>query len=229
MCRWIELGFCGPSSRTWTVAFLTSSGAVADAEVCSADAADHPVRGQAVDVGCPCPHEVRAAAGEDPAGEAAAVQQAEQFQHRLVHRRRVGPPEARVPDRGQPAPARGVELIGGDARVGERQQLHQGRHPARVQLFQAGGMTQLGRPVQREYQLGVHGPLGPQRAVIVEHRDAVPLGDEVRRIRIGHGGDELHDRLLRGRLTPARQLIGAHAGPLRLMFIFALIGPSPTP
>ena len=29
--------------------------------------------------------------------------------------------------------------------------------------------------VQRKYQLGVHGPLGPQRAVVVEHRDAVPL------------------------------------------------------
>jgi hypothetical protein len=36
-------------------------------------------------------------------------------------------------------------------------------------------------------------PFCPQRAVIVEHRDTVPLRDEVRRVRIGHGGDELHD------------------------------------
>ena len=39
-------------------------------------------------------------------------------------------------------------------------------------------MAQLGRPVQREDQLGVPGLLGPQRAVVVEYRDAVPLGDE---------------------------------------------------
>ncbi len=111
--------------------------------------------------------------------------------------------------------------------MGERHQLHQGRHPARVQLFQAGRMTQLGRPVQRKYQLGVHGLLGPQCAVIIEHRDAVPLGDEVRRIRIGHGGDKVHDRLPSGRLAPARQLVRAHAGLLRLMFISAPIS-SPT-
>jgi hypothetical protein len=34
-------------------------------------------------------------------------------------------------------------------------------------------MAKLGRPVQREDQLRVHGLLGSQRAVIVEHRDAV--------------------------------------------------------
>ena len=194
-------------------AFDEFGSVIADAELGFADAADHPVRGQVVDITGPGPHEVRAAAGEDPAGEAVAAQQAEQLQHRLIHRLRVGPPEARVPGRGQPGTDRGVEFTGGDARMGERQQLHQGRHPARVQLFEAGGMTQLSRPVQRKNQLGVHGLFRPQRAVVVEHRDAVPLGNEVRRIGVGHGGDELHDRLLRGRLTPARQLIGAHRPP----------------
>src|SRR6185437_14372697 len=58
---------------------------------------------------------------------------------------------------GQPVPAHGVKLVGGDARVGEGQQLEQGFHPARVQLFQAGGMAQLGGAVQREDQLGVDG------------------------------------------------------------------------
>ena len=191
--------------------------AVADAELGFPDAADHPVRRQAVAIGRPGPHEVGAAAGEDPAGEAVTVQHAEQFHHRLVHRRRIRPPEARVPGRRQPAPAHGVELVGSDASVGKGQQLDQGFHPARVQLFQAGGMAQLGGAVQCEDQLGVHGLFRPQRAVIVEHRDAVPLGDEVRRIGGGHGGDELYDRLLGGRLTPARQLIGAHCPPPRLM------------
>jgi hypothetical protein len=74
-------------------------------------------------------------------------------------------------------------------------------------------MTKLGRPVQREDQLRVHGLLGPQRAVIVEHRDTVPLRDEVRRVRIGHRGDELHDRLLGSRLTPIRQLNAVHDPP----------------
>src|SRR5581483_11459665 len=111
----------------------------ADAELGFADAADHAVRGQAVAIGRPGPHEIRAAAGEDPAGEAVAVQQAEQLQHRLVHRGRVGSPEARVPGRGQPAPAGGVEFPGGEARVGEGQQLGQGLHPSRVQLLKAVG------------------------------------------------------------------------------------------
>jgi hypothetical protein len=104
--------------------------AAADAELGFTYAADHPVRGQSIDIGRPCPHEVCAAAGEDPAGEAVAVQQAAQLQHRLVHRRRVGPSEARVPGRGQPAPAGGVEFLGGDADVGKRHQLDQGRHPS---------------------------------------------------------------------------------------------------
>jgi FAD/FMN-containing dehydrogenase len=107
--------------------------AVADAELGFPDAADHPVRRQAVAIGRPGPHEVGAAAGEDPAGEAMTVQQAEQFHHRLVHRRRVGAPEARVPGRGQPVPADGAEFLGGDARVGERYQLEQGLHPARAE------------------------------------------------------------------------------------------------
>ena len=40
-------------------------------------------------------------------------------------------------------------------------------------------MAQLGRPVQREDQLGVRGLFGPQRAVVVEDRDAVAFRDEV--------------------------------------------------
>ena len=78
-------------------AFDEFGAALADAEFGFAYAADHPVRGQAVAVGCPRPHEVRAATGDDPAGEPITVQQAEQLQHRLVHRRRVRAAETRVP------------------------------------------------------------------------------------------------------------------------------------
>jgi hypothetical protein len=109
--------------------------------------------------------------------------------------------------------------------VGERHQLDQGTHPAGMQLFEAGGMTELGRPVDRKGQLGVHRLFCPQRAVIVEYRDAIRLGDEFGRVTIGHSGDELHNRPLRGCLTPARQLIGAH---LRLAGLGTLTS-SPTP
>jgi hypothetical protein len=63
--------------------------------------------------------------------------------------------------------------------VRERHQLHQGRHPARAQLVEAGRMAQLGRPVHGEDQLGVRGLFGPQGAVVVEDRDAVTFRDEV--------------------------------------------------
>src|SRR5262249_7890108 len=68
-------------------------------------------------------------------------------------------------------------------------------------------------PVQGERQLGVHGLLGPQRAVVVEHGDAVLRRDEVGRIRVGHGGYELPDRPLCSCLTPARQPITAPVPP----------------
>jgi hypothetical protein len=57
-----------------------------------------------------------------------------------------------------------VELIGGDARVGESHQLGQRGHPAGVQLLEAGGVTQLGRPVDGKGQLGVQRLFRPQGA-----------------------------------------------------------------
>jgi hypothetical protein len=66
-------------------------------------------------------------------------------------------------------------------------------------------MTKFGRPVQREGQLSGHGLLGPQRAVVVEHRDALRLRYEFGRARIGHGGHEL----------PMNSPIAARAGVSR--------------
>ena len=184
--------------------------AVADPELGIPHAADDPVRRQAVDRPGPGPHEVRAAPGEDPAREAAAVQQAEQLQHRLVHRLRVRHAEARVPRRREPAPAPGGELVGGHPGVGERHQLGQGRQAARPQLLDADRVAQLGGPVHREGQLRVQGLLCPQRAVVVEDRDPVGFRDVVVRAGAGRGGDEFRDRLLRRPVPPARQLISRH-------------------
>ena len=186
---------------------------LADTELGFSGAADHPVRRQAVDVCDGGPHEIRSAPGEDPAGKAAAAQIVEQLQHRLVHGLRVGPSETRMSSGRQPIAAQNVELIGRDARVREPDEVGQGIHPARLQFFETHGMAQLGRPIQRKCQLGVQGLLGPQRAVVVEHSDAIRLRDEVRRVAVGHRGDELQDRPLGRARTPARQSIAAHAMP----------------
>src|SRR5208283_1780700 len=45
----------------------------------------------------------------------------------------------------------------------------------------------------------------PQRAVIVEHGDAVGGGDEIGVARGGHAGDEIKDRLPRRAVSPGRQ------------------------
>jgi hypothetical protein len=85
--------------------------------------------------------------------------------------------------------------------------------PEKIQLekpLQAGGMAQLGGPIQGECQLHVPGLFRPQRAIVVEHCHALTLGNEVRRVRIAHRRDEFHDRALRGRLAPASQPIGVH-------------------
>ncbi len=59
-------------------------------------------------------------------------------------------------------------------------------------------------PVQREGELGVHGVLDPQRAVIVEHRDALRFRDEVGRTLLGHLLDEGDDCLPSARCRSMR-------------------------
>jgi hypothetical protein len=71
-------------------------------------------------------------------------------------------------------------------------------------------MAELSCPVDREGELSVQRLFCPQRAVIVEHRNTVRLRDEVRRVVIGNSGDEVHDRVLRGCLTPAWQAVVFH-------------------
>ena len=56
-----------------------------------------------------------------------------------------------------------------------------------------------------EDELEVDRLLAPQRAVVVEHRDALLGRHEVGRALRRHVGDELEDRLLRGAVVPRRQ------------------------
>ena len=63
-------------------------------------------------------------------------------------------------------------------------------------------------PVERERHLHVHGLLAPQRAVVVESRDALGRRHEIRRALFRHPGDERDDGLFRGSIVPGRQRVG---------------------
>jgi hypothetical protein len=73
-----------------------------------------------------------------------------------------------------------------------------------MQVIQTGGVTQLCRSVEGEGELGVERRLGPQRAVVVEYRHALRLFDVVGRLGVGHGNNEVGDRLPGRCLPPAR-------------------------
>ena len=61
--------------------------------------------------------------------------------------------------------------------------------------------------VEREEQLEIHRLLGPERAVVVERRDALGDRHEVRRAFLGDFRHEVHDRLLRLAVVPGRQRV----------------------
>ena len=63
--------------------------------------------------------------------------------------------------------------------------------------------------VEREEELEIHRLLGPERAVVVEDRDALGGRDEVGRALLRHLLDEVDDRLLRRAVVPGRELIGS--------------------
>jgi hypothetical protein len=63
-------------------------------------------------------------------------------------------------------------------------------------------------PVHRERDLEIDRLLGPQRAVVVEGRDALLDRHEFRPALRGHALDEPDDRLLRRAVVPGRQRIG---------------------
>src|SRR4051794_36172883 len=74
-------------------------------------------------------------------------------------------------------------------------------------------MSELGRSIERERQLGVERHLRRERAVVVEHGDAIHLGHERVELAICYRGDEVDDRLFRRRVTPARESVFRHGTP----------------
>ena len=166
--------------------------------------------------------ELDATAGGDECLEAVGAQVGQQFQHGLVDQFGVGPFEASVPSLRDPLRSDLRELVAVHAGVSHRDQLHQTffarggerlhvvvQHRLEWLLVGPGRILRRERldAVQNEGELDVHRLLDPQRAVIVEGRDALLDRDEVRAALIGGTRDEVDDRFLGRALVPRGQSI----------------------
>ncbi|MCY1344843.1 hypothetical protein D9M69_308900 [compost metagenome] len=186
--------------------------------------ADHLLRGDAVDLLGEGAHEGDLAAGDDVGLEAVAAQVGEQFQHRLVDHLGVRLLALRVSGLGQPGLGAGAELLGADAGVGGADDLDQPFHAAGREGFAIALEHRLERLlllpfrvlggqaldfVEGEQHLEVHRLLAPQRAVVVEHGNALGGRHVVPAALGGHGTDEAFDGLLRRAVVPGRQRIRA--------------------
>ncbi|MGY4246228.1 hypothetical protein ACVIIZ_007636 [Bradyrhizobium sp. USDA 4523] len=178
--------------------------------------------GDAIDPLAPWPHELDAAARDNEGLEAIGPQTGEQFQHRLVDEIGIRPVELRV--------TRRLDPVAGDLRELGRCHAGMGRHDQFDQALLAGlgqrsdvvvenrperllplPFRMLARqrlhPVERKRKLHIHRLLAPQRAVIVECRDALRRRHEIRRAFPRHRRDEVKDRLLRPAVIPGRKRI----------------------
>ena len=123
----------------------------------------------------------------------------------------------------QPVADERGELVGRETRVRghhdlEDRRLAAGERVTKIALPQRGeGLLRLPLRVrrrerldaiQREGQLEVDRLLGPERAVVVEYGDPLAGWNEVWPVRLGHPGDEPHDRSLRRPVIPRRQILG---------------------
>ena len=184
------------------------------------------------------PHEVSTAAGHDVAHEAVHLEVAQQLDHRYVGTGLIRPPKRRMrglgEERGDPRsvvldPHRFVKrkrrsrkhlqigiitlVVLGD-RPAEPTQISAGRRLVRLLFRQRrvdGGL--FGQPAHDEVELNVGGFLTPQRAVVVEHRDAV-FGCDVIRTLDCNPPHEVDDGRLRGTVGPRGEF--GHVQPPRV-------------
>ncbi len=183
-------------------------------------AADHLVARDAVQLLGERAHEVNAASRHDERAVPVRAQVCQHLQHRPVGHVEVAAAGPRMPGRRQPCAHGPTELVGGHAAVGRgdqrrdapfalrRNRTHVSAQDRRERL---GGcplrVRALHRPhaVDDEGQLHVGGLLGPQRAVVVEDRDALAPGEEVRARWIRGSRDERLDGRAGGPVLPRRQ------------------------
>ncbi|MNZ87660.1 hypothetical protein D3C78_1065240 [compost metagenome] len=181
------------------------------------------LRRDAIDVLGEGAHELDFTAGDDVGLEVLAAQVIEHFQHRLINHLGVGLTGFRVAGLAEPGFRVVHEGRGGDPGVGRADDLHQAFHAtlgqSLVVVLQHGLEGLLGFPfrvlgrhaldfLQGEQHLEVHRLLTPQRAVVVEHGDALSGLDVVPGAFGGHRLDKLDDAFLRGAIVPRGQGLG---------------------
>ena len=212
----IRTGFSGPSSRTSASGLRMIVPPLSSARVVERGRApDHPVARDAVHLVADRPHEVAAAARGDVVREPVRVQVPQQLDHRRVGAREVAPAERRVLRRAQERVGLLLEVVDADARVGGDHAAQERPHVGVVagvvlhhHLSQPGvvalvrrlpgllvaerrvGLRHLVEPAQDEVGLDRQRLLAPERAVVVEDRDALGRRHAVR----GHALDEVERR-----------------------------------
>ena len=183
---------------------------------------DDLLRRHAVDPLGPRPHELDAAARHDEGLEAIGAEVSEQFQHRLVDQLGIGPLEAVIARGREPVRDDFLELRRGHAGMrhrddfdqslftGSRQRLQVAVQHRRERLLglpvRMHGRKRL-HPVECKGQLDIHRLLDPERAVIVEGRDALLDRHEERPALRRDPRDKIEDRSLGRPLVPGRQWI----------------------
>jgi hypothetical protein len=149
------------------------------------------LRRDAVGAGYPRPHEIDAAARDDERFEFIGAQIREQFMHRLVGALVIRAMKPRMTGRAHPRPYRGLKLVDGHAGMRDGQHVEQPLLAGGAKFLHIAGKNQvewlflfpfrmvLGArldAVKRKDHLEVHRLLAPQRAVVVECRDAQMRG-----------------------------------------------------
>ena len=195
----------------------------------SARGADHLLGRDAVDLLGIDAHEILAAAGHDVGLEGVVAQVAQHFEHRLVGELGVGPIPTMMLGAVEPLLGFGVELLHRHAGQRRDENLLELAHRElgdRLAVAGEHGLERLDVPelrllrhhrrhaVQAVDHLRVHRMLDPERAVLVEHRDALRRGDVALARPVGGGTHEVDDRLLRWPVVPRRQC--SALGRLRL-------------
>ena len=228
MWRWMPTGFPSLSSLRTSFGSLTRTGLSPRISILVCAGGSHDLlRRDAVDTFCPGAHELDATAGDDERLEAVGAQVVEQLAHWLVNH--LGEQTSRLGmlRLADPVAHEAAELLGRHPGMRDGDQFRDagfaaGRESRQV-AFQKRRERLLGRPfgmlgrqrldaVRHEEDLEVDRLLGPERAVVVEGRNALGCGHEVGRSFAGYPLDELHDRLFCGRVIPGRQGIGGMRG-----------------
>ena len=179
--------------------------------------ADHLLGRHAIDLLGPWPHELDAAAGHDERLVAVCTQVRQQFDHRLVDHLEHRALRHRILRRRNPVLDDLLELVGRHAGVSRHHDLEQGlvasREGALDVALEHGRERLLRLPlrmlrregldaVQCKHRLDVHRLLCPERAVVVERRDALGRRYVIRARLVRRRLHKLDDRFLRRTIIP---------------------------